>query len=209
MLATLILAGLLQTPQNPDLAFEVSAMAMADQEVRNRIFNKSKNGQANFSKAEMLELSSMDHENTQRMKAIIKTYGWPTIALVGKEASSDAWLLVQHADQEPKFQAYCLTLLAPLVKSGEIKETNYAYLFDRVAVAQGKPQRYGTQAQMSETGFFISPVENPGQVDKIRKSVGMPSLEEYLKVLVREYGGKVDPNWRAKLGDRPKKTRKG
>lgn len=209
MIATLIFAGLLQTPQNPDLAFEISAMAMADQEVRNRIFNKSKNGQANFSKAEIQELSAMDHANTQRMKSIVRTYGWPTIALVGKEASSDAWLLVQHADQEPKFQAYCLTLLAPLVKSGEIKETNYAYLFDRVALAQGRPQRYGTQAQMSPNGFFISPVENPQTVDKTRKAAGMPSLEEYLKVLVDAYGGKIDPNWRAKLSDRPKKTRKG
>lgn len=209
MLATLIFAGLLQTPQNPDLAFEINAMAMADQEVRNRIFNKSKNGQASFSKSEIEEMSSMDHANTQRMKSIVKTYGWPTIAMVGKEASSNAWLLVQHADQEPKFQAYCLTLLSPLVKSGEIKVTDYAYLFDRVAIAEGRPQRYGTQAQMGKTGFFISPVENPRTVDKIRKAAGMPSLEEYLKVLVGAYGGKIDPNWRAKLADRPKKTRKG
>ena len=209
MLATLIFAGLLQTPQNPDLAFEINAMAMADQEVRNRIFNKTKNSQASFNEVEMRELTAMDHDNTQRMKSIVKTYGWPTIALVGKEASSNAWLLVQHADQEPKFQAYCLSLLAPLVKTGEIKETNYAYLFDRVALAEGRPQRYGTQAQMWPTGFFISPVEDPRTIDKIRKAAGMPSLEEYLKILVEAYGGKIDPKWRSKLADRPKKTRKG
>lgn len=208
MLATLIFAGLLQTPQNRDLAFEINAMAMADQEVRNRIFGKRESSGI-FPNAEYQELASTDHENTKRMKSIIKVYGWPTIALVGKEASSNAWLLIQHADQEPKFQAYCLSLLAPLVKAGEVDEKNYAYLFDRVAVALGRRQRFGTQAMFGGPGLSISPVENPRNIDKLRKSIGLSSLEEYLKVLLKTVGGKIDPNWRAKLADRPKKTRKG
>lgn len=208
MLATLIFAGLLQTPHNPDLAFEINAMAMADQEVRNRIFGKRESSGI-FTKAEYQELALTDRESTQRMKAIIKLYGWPTVALVGKEASFNAWLLVQHADQEPKFQAYCLSLLAPLVKTGEVDEKNYAYLFDRVAVALGRRQRFGTQAMFGGPGLSISPVENPRNVDKLRKSIGLPSLEEYLNDLHKSIGGKIDPNWRAKLADRPKKTRKG
>ncbi|KAK0351541.1 hypothetical protein LTR94_024562, partial [Friedmanniomyces endolithicus] len=58
-------------------------------------------------------------------------------------ASNAAWLMAQHADRDPQFQA----MMEPLVKSGEVSLANYAYLFDRIAVGADRPQRYGTQGR--------------------------------------------------------------
>lgn len=71
----------------------------------------------------------VDLKNTKRLKKIIEKFGWPTISKVGKEASNAAWLLVQHADNDPKFQQKCLLLMLK-VKVGDINLQNIAYLTD-------------------------------------------------------------------------------
>ena len=49
---------------------------------------------------------NIDKQNNAELKRIIREYGWPTISLVGKKASSNAWLLAQHADKDQKFQPF-------------------------------------------------------------------------------------------------------
>ena len=57
------------------------------------------------------KIKTIDQENTKWMQQIIEEHGWPTMKLVGKEAANDAWLLVQHADLDPKFQRRCWDLM--------------------------------------------------------------------------------------------------
>ena len=54
--------------------------------------------------------------------------GWPTISEVGEKGASAAWLLTQHADADPVFQARALRLMEPLVAQGEVSKANHAYL---------------------------------------------------------------------------------
>src|SRR3989344_5778883 len=42
--------------------------------------------------------------NTERLKEIIEKSGWPSIDLVGKKASRNAGLIIQHADHDVRFQ---------------------------------------------------------------------------------------------------------
>src|SRR5687768_13706736 len=76
-------------------------------------------------------IKKADQENTERLGAVIEKHGWPANSLVGKDGSHAAWLLVQHADADPKFQRTCLDLMARLPKS-EVSQTDLAYLTDRV-----------------------------------------------------------------------------
>jgi hypothetical protein len=46
-----------------------------------------------------------------RIAEIVEQHGWPGRSLVGDEAASAAWLLVQHSDRDPDFQARALGLL--------------------------------------------------------------------------------------------------
>lgn len=121
------------------------------------------------------EIEAVEREITVRMREIVAKVGWPTKSMVGSDGSSAAWLLVQHADHDLAFQRACLEKMEPLVQSGEAAGKDFAYLWDRVAVSEGRPQRYGTQLD----GDDVFPLEDPGHVDARRKALGMSTLAEY------------------------------
>jgi hypothetical protein len=117
--------------------------------------------------------SSLDVANTQRMKEIVEQIGWPTRSKVRKDASERAWLLVQHADHDHAFQRTCLALMKGQA-AGEVSPANIAYLEDRVRVAEGRPQFYGTQFYTDEAGNLDPrPIEDPDHVDERRQAVGL------------------------------------
>jgi hypothetical protein len=95
------------------------------------------------------------------------------------------WLLVQHADADLGFPKQCLALLEPLVKIQEVSEINYAYLYDRVAVAEHRPQRWGTQFGSDGEP---QPIEDAANVDARRKAVGLGTMDEYRQKMRAMYG---------------------
>lgn len=161
--------------KNKKLAKEILEMARLDQEIR-KAYTKN----PSFSK----KLEKIDRVNLPKMKRIVNEFGWPTTALVGKKASALAWLLVQHADNDIKFQEYCLKLIKKAAKDRQILEANIAYLTDRILVNKGKPQIYGTQFYKDETGKFVPrPIKNMKMLDKMRKKMGLGTFELYKKKL--------------------------
>src|SRR5437764_14843059 len=87
----------------------------------------------------------IDDENAVWLREVVTRFGWPGRTLVGDDGAHAAWLLAQHADRDRPFQKRCLGLLQKAVKSGEASGRDLAYLTDRVLVAEGKKQLYGTQ----------------------------------------------------------------
>jgi hypothetical protein len=120
---------------NPKLRLKLLAMAKADQEMRVAAIEHGHPWK-----------DELDLKHTKQLKQIIAKYGWPTIPMVGVEASIDAWLIAQHADHDIAFQKECLALLKVL-PPGAVSPHNIAYLEDRILVAEHKPQIYGTQFQ--------------------------------------------------------------
>jgi hypothetical protein len=160
---------------NPTLGLRLIAIAKADQDMRNNaIHNK---GEWDH---------SLDKKHTQALKEIIAEYGWPTIPMVGVEASNDAWLIAQHADHDVLFQKECLALLKK-VSSGEVPLNNIAYLEDRILVAEHKPQLYGTQFQGTGPNMKPQPIHDKSHVDARRKEMGLGTLEEYTKLMFETY----------------------
>ena len=111
------------------------------------------------------EITVVDQKNLTRMKQIVSDFGWPTISLVGKKASHMAWLLVQHADEDLKFQKHCLNLMKEAIKKKEVMLPDIAYLTDRVLVNQGKLQIYGTQ--------FYKPIKDWQNLNARRIRMGL------------------------------------
>lgn len=125
---------------------------------------------------------AMDEAHTRELKELLGVYGWFKLSEFGPDADTHAWLLVQHADRDTAFQKAVLLKLEALCPQGETDPTNYAYLFDRVAINEGRPQRYGTQGGMVAPGKWEpDPMEDPAGVDERRKAVGLEPLEEYKK----------------------------
>jgi len=122
----------------------------------------------------------VDGENTTWLKAHVAAHGWIRISDHGEAASGAAWLLVQHADRDPDFQAEVLTLLEPLVAAKETSGGNYAYLYDRVAVGANRPQRYGSQGRCTAKNVWEpNELEEPDRVETLRAEVDIGPLAEY------------------------------
>jgi hypothetical protein len=129
----------------------------------------------------------VDEANTKRLAEIVEQHGWPTNTLVGPDGANAAWLLVQHADRDRKFQRQCLDLMTKLPKQ-EVSQRDLAYLTDRVLLAEGKKQLYGTQMEPADGKWVPRPLEDPENVDPRRADHGLEPLAEYIKQMERAYG---------------------
>jgi hypothetical protein len=160
-----------ETIKRYTLAKEINTMAFKDQEYRKTLDKHSPLDK------------SIDKTNNEGMKEIIKEIGYPTISKVGKEASFNSWLIIQHSP-EIDFQIKCLDLMEK--ESNDINPQNSAYLKDRVLILTGKPQIYGTQLRKNpETGKMeLYSVEDLPNLDKRRESIGLGSIESYLKSFI-------------------------
>src|SRR5687767_10864112 len=125
---------------NDKLAAEIVRMTDEDQLMRRKL------------QTIHAELISVDARNTQRLREIVAEIGWPTRSKVGERAEHLAWLLVQHADRGVAFQRECLALMEA-ESAEEVCPKHRAYLIDRIRLAEGRQQSYGTQLHMSDHGL--------------------------------------------------------
>ncbi|MDX2142271.1 MAG: DUF6624 domain-containing protein [Rhodospirillaceae bacterium] len=129
----------------------------------------------------------MDRDHTAEMKALLQRYRWFTISDFGAETDNNAWILIQHADRDVEFQKHVLSVLEALYPKGETNPRNYAYLVDRVARNENRPQRFATQGTCTAPGTWEPfPTEKPDQVDDMRRSVGLEPLSEYKKLVAQQ-----------------------
>ncbi len=127
-------------------------------------------------------VSEIDADNTQWLKTIVNGRGWLRYSDVGVDGGNAAWLLVQHADADPAFQRLCLDLMAEL-PDDEMSKPRWALLTDRVLLAEGKNQIYGTQFGSRDGEWAPINLEDEENVDVRRAAVDLPSLAEYKKAL--------------------------
>lgn len=171
----------------PDLA----AMRVADQALRERAFASS-----TPDPHLLAQLALVDRSNTRRLSAWLGACGWPKLRRDGQGASDDAWLLAQHADHDRPFQHRALRLLEAAVKVGDARGGHLAYLSDRLAVDEHRPQLYGTQFKLEGCRLELLPIDSRAAVNQRRAAIpGMPTLEAYeaearLQVLPPDCAGK-------------------
>jgi hypothetical protein len=166
---------------DPGLREELLRMAATDQDARQRLDRHPDRdgGMAEQELGAAEHLRAVDAANTARMKTIIAARGWPGRSLVGKDGAQAAWLLVQHADHDPAFQRACLEQLGQAVQAGEADARHHAYLTDRVLLAEGDQQLYGTQFLLASGRWQPRPLADPDHVDDRRRRVGLEPLADY------------------------------
>jgi hypothetical protein len=140
----------------------------------------------------MSEAQATDSANLVFIRDLVQRIGWPDSARFGGDASRAAFVLVQHADSDPDFQAQMLPVLDSVVKRGEASPADLAYLTDRVRVRQGMPQVYGTQYDVARDSigsviigpdgrpqYLIPTVIEPATLDERRAAAGLKPWAEY------------------------------
>lgn len=172
------------TPLTRDSALRAELLALSEQDQQAR----EGSGEA-FARQDTVFLKRMmsgDSARARRLREIIGASGWPTVAQVGTDGVRAAWLLLQHSPYI-EMQADLLPLLDSAAARGEVPPGDVAMLTDRVLVRQGRPQRYGNS--FSGVGGKLVPdsIEDPSKLDSLRRSVGLPPMTEYVKLLEAEY----------------------
>lgn len=123
-----------------------------------------------------------DSLNLATVTRILDRHGWLGKDVVGETGNATLWLVIQHADTDTQLKY--LPLLRKAVNEGNAEPSQLALTEDRVLLAQGKKQIYGSQIMIdNETGEpWVQPIEDPDNVDKRRAEVGLPPMNEYLKI---------------------------
>lgn len=116
--------------------------------------------------------------NERWLRQVLAEVGWIDPAAFGREATWNAFMLIQHSRIDLQRGAL------PWIErsfTGQKQMEAYALLYDRIQVSLGEPQRYGTQLSKDADGEpVILPLEDPERVDELRAAVGLPPLDEYL-----------------------------
>lgn len=130
------------------------------------------------------EMEKLHISNAHRLNEIIDQYGFPSLEKVGKEASKAAWLVVQHAISLPSFMKKYRDMIMSTKDLGQHSREQLAYLSDRIAVYEERPQLYGTQFDWDSAGKLSPQVyDDLVEVNKRRKSIGWNSLEEQTQII--------------------------
>ena len=153
---------------NKKLSKQIIEMRDIDQDLRTKAPQKTATELINY------VVYAIDEAHNSRIKRIVAEHGFPTESLVGREAMSAFWLLIQHQDYDLKLQEEAL-------KKCDFIPNERALLTDRVLINKGEKQVYGTQTRRIPTGFEPFPIEDEAHVDKRRESVGLGTLKEYLE----------------------------
>jgi hypothetical protein len=166
---------------NKPLVMQLDTILDEDQKYRLQMEEVEK--KHGWDSKEMKELwkiaNKKDSVNLLKVTAILDKYGWLGPDEIGNDGSSALFLVIQHSDQ--KTQEKYLPVMREAVKNKKASPSSLALLEDRVALKQGKKQIYGSQIGMKDGKYFVSPIEDPDNVDKRRAEVGLQPLSEYVK----------------------------
>lgn len=152
---------------------ELVAMRAEDLRVRKELVDAGELGGPYVPRMEAVHI-----KNAARLRELIAKHGWPTEEIAGKEGAEAAWFISQHAIGEPGFQRTALKLLQAAADEGKLPAWQPAYLEDRVAMLEGRPQRFGSQWIDDPRDGLVRPwqLSEPENVNALRGSVGLDPL---------------------------------
>ena len=158
---------------NEELRCELIAMRAEDVRVRAELADADELGGAYVPRMEAVHV-----KNAARLGEILDRHGWPAADIAGEDGSEAAWLIAQHAIGEPELQRRAFRLAHDCASEGRTPAWHWAYLEDRIAMYEGRPQRFGTQWIDDPNDGRIRPwrLADAERINELRASVGLPEL---------------------------------
>ena len=129
------------------------------------------------------QLNEAQIASTKRICSMLNTGSWPTVAAVGADGMN-AFLFLVGRTLTIRMQLELYPLVAASFEKGELEgsEILAAYV-DRLRLAIGRKQLYGTQVTVRD-GFLVQgPIELANDVDKRRALMKLVPLRQYERSL--------------------------
>ncbi|MBL8537488.1 MAG: hypothetical protein JNM59_08815 [Hyphomonadaceae bacterium] len=134
-------------------------------------------------------ISATDIENATWLERELSDQRWVDDAVDGPGAEGSAWIIVQHADANVEFQRRILLRMQANIATPGFNRSQFAMLFDRVAVNTGTPQRFGSQLSCDGAVRVIAgAIEDPAQLDARRANYDLEPWEAYRAIVDRIAG---------------------
>ena len=166
---------LAELPADADLKTRFASVYVLDQHPRMRMGDIRKSSlSADEKSAAMAEarsfMAEQDPKNLQVVIDHLPPEGWYLRSRYGDEVATTAFLVIQHSNLET-WQRF-VPVLEPLVAQGEVSGPSYALMYDRLALAEQRPQRYGSQVACQDGRWVAMYLEAPETVDERRRAIG-------------------------------------
>ena len=134
-------------------------------------------------RAQGVIIEASDHAIVAQLLRMLPPEGWFLKSRYGPDAARAAFLIVQHAglDTQRRF----LPKLEGLAKTGEVEGEYVAQMTDRVAISEGRPQRYGTQFRCDGGKWRTYPLEDELHIEALRQEAGIRMTFAQLKTFLQ------------------------
>lgn len=166
------------------MSADLEAAYNADQQLRRELmemvseYQKTGEGTTELINYTM-KMDTIDTTNQELLDKWFDQCGWPDE--ISEKAHSAILLIVQHADIN--YINKYINELKTKVDNKLLAADDYAILFDRKMMYEGKAQHYGTQTIESPSSKnLVWPVIQIDSLDIRRASVGLPSMKSYFKI---------------------------
>lgn len=167
---------------NKTLAVKMDSLYQEDQKYRLEL-DKLEKQAAPKKQLDSLKkiVRSKDSTNLLFVIPLLDEHGWLGAQDIGFQGTQALFLIIQHANLKTQKKYYPLIRRAE--KEGNILSSNVAILEDRIAVREGKNQRYGSQGTYDSINKknLIYPLKDLKNLDRLRKSRGLQPMKDYKK----------------------------
>jgi hypothetical protein len=124
------------------------------------------------------EMEKVHIENARKLAALIEKMGFPVLSNAGEKGVRHSWLIIHHAISLPDFMRECLLQMRLAGAQNDYPLELLAYIEDRVAYFEGRPQLYGTSVDWIDGEWRRTPIEDISKLDLRRKSLGLPPIAQ-------------------------------
>ena len=133
------------------------------------------------------ELSQASKSWAERICSHLNAQGWPRRSEVGDDGAR-AFLSIVNKALPPRQRLELYPIVSDAYRSGEIEggEVLASYV-DRLRLAIGRKQLYGTQAYVRDGFLVMAPIENIAEVDKRRGIFKLSPLRSYERSLELQF----------------------
>jgi len=141
--------------------------------------------------AEFRSMRERDEADTKRLTEIINKYGFPSVALVGIDATRAFVTMLLHS-ASLELQKRALPHVERAARRREIPPDDFAMLTDDVLANEHKPQLYGTNFKFVGGKLALDATYDLARLDERRRKLGMRPISEYAKLLAEMYKMPLD-----------------
>ena len=171
-----------QTTPDKKLKEELLKIAIKQRELLMEVVEKDQAKESDRKK-----LNKVYTEHSDKLCQILKTHGWPTDAIVGREGVFATFYILKNAGTY-ELQRDLLPVIVAVIKNDPSQKPEFAALVDRLRVSAGMKQLFGTQAVTMNGFLVLYPIEDDAKVNARRAEFGLSEIDVYVRSLERTYG---------------------